>query len=418
MTVTNICFKLPALLLVGILMFFVPVPGESDAGAQTVSGARQATGGAQTLADILARQKGLKVNNDFRRNAIGNPDQAASIRAPLGTLGGVSNAEVWRALRFGEADVTVSTRLPAARATIQSTGMTWLKFRRGPLITYGGGLLVAVIVLLAAVLAIHGRFRLARPPSGVRILRFSAMERFSHWLLAGSFVILGLTGLMQLMGRAFIIPLIGKDAFAPIALAGKWAHNNLAWAFILGLILTFVLWVAKNIPERGDIIWLANAGGLFSKGEHPPSKKFNAGQKLVFWSVILLGSAISLLGLSLLFPFDLPIFSHLFHWLNGLGLSHLFGAGALPERMPLQQEMQLTQAAHAILAIILTALILGHIYIGSVGMEGALDAMVSGTVDEEWAKEHHSLWLESVRDEEQKTPASENIAAKGAAERG
>ena len=401
MTVNRTGFGAPLFLLAALLLFLAPNSGAGRLLAQTAApgaAARQATGGAQTLADILARQKGLKVNDDFRRKAIGHASEAALTRAPLGTLGGASDPELWRALRYGEANVTVSTQLSSARATIQSSGMSWLKFRRGPLIRYGSGLLLGVLVLLALFYVAVGKFRLAHPKTGIPVPRFSAIERFSHWLMAGSFVVLALSGLMQLMGRLFIIPLIGKDAFAPLALAGKWTHNNIAWAFILGLVLTFVLWIAHNLPERGDIVWLLRFGGLFSKGDHAPAKKFNAGQKLIFWSVMLLGGAISLLGLSLLFPFDLPIFAPLFSWLNGLGLPALFGAGPLPVTLAPQQEMQLAQALHAVIAFVLMAIILAHIYIGSIGMEGALDAMVEGTVDEEWAREHHSLWLESLNE--------------------
>jgi formate dehydrogenase subunit gamma len=129
-----------------------------------------------------------------------------------------------------------------------------------------------------------------------------------------------------------------------------------------------------NIPNRVDAQWLAQGGGLLKKGVHPPAKKFNAGQKLIFWSVIIGGAALSYTGFMLLFPAQ---------------------AGA-------PADWQFYQTVHALTAAILSAIIIGHIYIGSIGMEGAFDAMGSGEVDENWAREHHSLWVEEVKGQ---TPA-------------
>ena len=56
-------------------------------------------------------------------------------------------------------------------------------------------------------------------------------------------------------------------------------------------------------------------------------------------------------------------------------------------------EMQVVQVAHALVAVLFVALILAHIYIGTLGMEGAFEAMASGEVDLNWAKEHHDVWL-------------------------
>jgi formate dehydrogenase subunit gamma len=159
---------------------------------------------------------------------------------------------------------------------------------------------------------------------------------------------------------------------------------------MVGVVMIFVLWVRHNIPSRVDLKWLALGGGMFKKGVHPPAKKFNAGQKLIFWAVILGGISISLSGLALLFPFELPLFAKTFQVLN------IFGLG-LPENLTMMQEMQLSQLWHGIVSLVLIAIIIAHIYIGTLGMEGAFEAMGSGQVDVNWAKEHHSLWVEDVR---------------------
>lgn len=230
--------------------------------------------------------------------------------------------------------------------------------------------------------------------------RFTGFERFGHWLFAISFLVLGATGLLTLFGRAFLIPVFGKDAFSNMALASKWIHNNVAWAFMLGLVIIILNWTVHNIPNKTDLKWLAKGGGLFSKGVHPPAKKFNAGQKLIFWGCVVLGLSISASGLSLLFPFELPMFAKTFVVLNSTGLPEMMGFGVLPEQMAPHEEMQFAQLWHSIIAFVFMAMIFAHIYIGSVGMEGAFDAMGSGEVEEQWAKEHHSLWVDEVKAKE------------------
>ncbi|MCK0142968.1 formate dehydrogenase subunit gamma [Aliiroseovarius sp. F20344] len=374
---------------------------------------RSATGGAQTLEDILARQAGQKLDDSFRSGAVGDPDNAAGIASQLGTLGGVSDAETWRALRYGSANVKVSAGGDVATVLVQDGGMRWHEFRDTTLRTYGGWLLIGTLVALLVFYVLHGRIKIDDGRTGRTVTRFKAIERFGHWLLAGSFIVLGLTGLLVLFGRVFLVPLFGKDANAFLLVWSKWVHNNVAWAFILGLVMIFVMWVVHNIPNRTDLHWLRKGGGILFGHDHPPAKKFNAGQKMIFWSVILFGGSIALTGVSLLFPFDLPLFAKSFHMLNATGLLQMIGMGELPVQLAPQEEMQLAQAWHAILAFVLMAIVFAHIYIGSVGMEGAYDAMGTGEVDEAWAEQHHSIWLEEYKAAERDTNGN---AAKTAAE--
>ena len=354
---------------------------------------RSATGGATTLEDIMARQRGEVVDNDFRKALTGDPDSAAAISAQLGTLGGASDPDLWRALRFGEANITASNNGPAATVLIQDGGMRWLQFREGPLLTYGGYLMLATLALLALFYLIRGRIRIDGSKTGRTITRFNWIERFAHWLLAGSFILLGITGLVSLFGRKFLIPTFGHEAFSILAVGSKWIHNNVSWAFMLALVMIFVFWVIHNLPDRTDIKWLMKGGGIFTKS-HPPAKKFNAGQKLIFWSVIVLGGSISASGLALLFPFELNMFAATFAKLNSWGISGMLGLGELRTTLAPHEEMQYAQLWHAIVSFVLMAIILAHIYIGSLGMEGAYDAMSTGEVEIQWAREHHSLWAE------------------------
>ncbi|MEM9394017.1 MAG: formate dehydrogenase subunit gamma [Pseudomonadota bacterium] len=359
---------------------------------------RSATGGAPTREDIMARQRGENVDFSFRLDQGGTA--AAGISEQLGTLGGASDSEVYLALRYGTADVTVTSRSPAAGVLIQDRGMWWWQFREGPLLSYGGWLLLGTIGALFIFYLVRGKIRIDGEKTGRTIERFASIERFSHWLLAGSFIILGITGLISLFGRLYLIPVLGKDSYATLAGASKWVHNNISWAFMLAIVMVTILWIKHNIPNKTDLKWIAQGGGIFKKGVHPPAKKFNAGQKVIFWSVIILGGSISVSGLSLLFPFELPMFAATFEKLNATGLPQLLGFGVLPEQLAPHEEMQYAQLWHSIVAFVMMAIIIAHIYIGSVGMEGAYDAMGSGQVEEQWAKEHHSLWVEEVKAKE------------------
>jgi formate dehydrogenase subunit gamma len=254
----------------------------------------------------------------------------------------------------------------------QPQGRGYQSFHERYLPWIGGLLIIAVLLGLAIFYFMRGRIRLEVPETGIKIRRFNVFERFVHWMTAASFIVLAITGLNYIFGKRLLFPLIGPDAFAAWSQWAKFAHNYIAWAFMLGVLLMLVAWIRDNIPDRYDWIWLRQMGGFFSR-THPPARRFNAGQKLVFWSVIIGGAALSISGILMLFPFwSLDI--------NG---------------------MQWAQYVHAFSAVIMIAVILGHIYIGSLGMVGAYDAMGSGEVDLAWAREHHPIWVE---EEQARTP--------------
>ena len=347
----------------------------------------------------MARQKQLEVDESFRSENLGDPDNAAAISEQLGTLGGRSQADAWRGVRYNDIDLSTQVRGPAVDVLIQDGGMPWYELRKGPVITYGGGAILGIILLLVVFYFVRGRIKIDGGPSGTRIERFKAIERFGHWLLAGSFIALALTGLITLMGRSFLIPVIGHEAFSPLAIGSKWIHNNIAWAFMLGLVLTFVMWVAHNIPSKLDWQWIKQGGGFIGKG-HPSAKKFNAGQKIVFWTVMILGFSVSLSGLSLLFPFQMPMFADTFGFFNSI-LGTDFPTALAPH-----EEMQYANIWHSVVAFLMMVAIIAHIYIGTVGMEGAYDAMGNGQVDLEWARQHHDLWVEEVQAKQGKGESS------------
>ena len=316
---------------------------------------------------------------------------------PGTALGIKSDTDLWRFVRTGNAGST-QMKGELSAVMIQSEGDNWRAFRNGPLSVYGAFGLLGIIGLLFVFYMVRGRIRIDAGPSDDRILRFGTIDRFAHWLMSGSFVVLGITGLNLLYGRYVLLPIIGKDAFATITTFGKYAHNYLSFAFMIGLGLAFVLWVRHNIPTKLDLKWLAMGGGIFKKGVHPPARKFNAGQKIIFWAVMIGGLSVSLSGIALMFPFQTSMFAETFALLNSIGFS-------LPTDFTAMQEQQMNQLWHGLVSLGLMTMIVAHIYIGSVGMEGALDAMNSGMVDRNWAKEHHNLWVDEEDQKASPKPA-------------
>lgn len=287
------------------------------------------------------------------------------------TASAVKEEQLLNALRSGDA-ITGRGTIPDAKAQtlIQPGGIEWTVFHQTTMLWIGAIAVLGAIALVLVFWMMRGKIRLESGFSGIKILRFNGFERFVHWLTAACFIVLALSGLNITFGKYLLLPLIGADAFTWLSQWGKYAHNYLAFPFMIGLVFMLVVWIAHNFPNKYDMEWLKQGGGLFKEGAHPPSKKFNAGQKLIFWSVIIGGAALSITGVFLLFPFQFAV------TMGG---------------------MQLAQIIHGLVSVILIGIMVGHIYIGSVGMEGAFDAMGTGEVDLNWAKEHHSVWVEEAQ---------------------
>jgi formate dehydrogenase subunit gamma len=288
-----------------------------------------------------------------QRNSDGSPDPTASV---------VNE----RTLLQEFPRITGRIDIPDQRAAVlvQPAGRIFQRFHEVFLNWFGVVVLVGTLALLAIAYLVLGPLRITAGRSGIRILRFTSFERFAHWLNATAFVILALTGLNITFGRFVLMPLIGPDNFGAVSQIAKYVHNFTSFALVIGMILIVALWIRDNVPRRVDLVWLKEGGG-FIKSKHPPAGRFNAGEKMVFWLALAAALAVIASGFLLLFPFY---------------VTNIFG-------------MQIAQAIHAIVALLFVALILGHIYIGTIGMNGAFEAMGQGTVDLNWAKEHHSLWL-------------------------
>jgi formate dehydrogenase subunit gamma len=279
----------------------------------------------------------------------------------------------------------VSIQDPKAAVLEQPQGRDWRRFHESWMPWIGGVAVLGMLLVLVVFYLWRGTIRLdGKDKSGATITRFNGFERFVHWLVATCFIILGLSGLNYIYGKRLLMPLIGPQAFGDFSQWAKFAHNFLAWPFTIGILFMLVIWVRDNVPRRVDWAWLKAGGGMFGGSSHPSAGRFNAGQKIMFWGVIVGGLAMFATGLILLFPFSV--------------------AGV--------RGMQIASSAHSLIGVIFVAAILAHIYIGSIGMEGSFQAMGSGEVDLAWARRHHDQW---AREEEGRLRANSPPPASGSA---
>src|SRR4051794_13712687 len=265
----------------------------------------------------------------------------ASAQNAAPNLSSPSEAEMLRALKGVQGTVTIPDQ--KASMLVQPQGRDWRETLKGPVRVAGTWLIFGILAVLVAFYLYRGRIEVEGGFSGRTVARFNGFERFTHWLTASAFVVLALTGLNITYGRYVLLPIMGPDAFSAWSMIAKYSHNFCSFAFMLGIVLMLVMWIGQNIPNHYDMQWLAQGGGLFSKEKHPPAQKFNAGQKLVFWSVIVGGAILTYSGVLLLFPFQ-------------FGDIH---------------DQQTMAVLHSVFSLILIAMIIAHIYIGTLGMEGA-----------------------------------------------
>ena len=281
-----------------------------------------------------------------------------------------NNAPVWREVNSGK---SFYSSIPGTQngVLIQKEGEQWRQWRNGPITQIGGWGLVAAMLAMAAFYLFRGQIKLHERQTGVMIERFTFLERAVHWSNAAAFVTLAVTGLLMLFGKHVVLPVFGHTIFSWFAIVSKTTHNLVGPVFSATTIAIFLVFVKDNFPRAYDLKWVFGAGGLIS-GKHIASGRFNAGEKIVFWGgVVLLGIIVTVTGFQL--NFMAPTFN------------------------TVPAEMHNNWTWHVVAALGFVVMIAGHIYIGTIGMEGALDAMKTGKVDEAWAKEHHEYWYDDVR---------------------
>jgi formate dehydrogenase subunit gamma len=290
-----------------------------------------------------------------------------SAQEKSGPVAATSEQQLLQQLKGGVIRGEVSIPDKKSANLIHPAGRNWQTFHTVTLKWIGGIAILGMIVLLAIFYTWRGTMKIEGGRSGRTMVRFNGFERFVHWLTASTFVVLGLTGLNITFGRVLLLPWMGPEAFSTWSEWAKYTHNYLSFAFTIGVVLMFLMWIGQNFPTAADVEWFKMGGGMGKGGGHAPAHKFNAGQKLLYWFIVLGGAAMIISGYMLMFPFY-----------YGMGIG----------------DMELAEVFHGVVGVLFIALILAHIYLGTLGMEGAFEAMSQGTVDVNWAKEHHNLWVE------------------------
>ena len=287
------------------------------------------------------------------------------------TASAVKEQQLLNALQGGVISGRVSIPDQKSGNLIHPAGREWRQFHEVTLVWLGAIAILGMVALLVVFYLWRGRIPIENGRSGRKVQRFNGFERFTHWLVATCFILLGITGLNITFGKRLLLPIMGPNAFSEWSEYAKFVHNYISFGFTVGVLLMFLMWIGQNFPTAADSEWIKRGGGILAKkgGGHPPAWKFNAGQKLLYWLVTLGSIAMIVSGFMLMFPFY-----------GGLNVSN----------------MEVALVVHGVVAMLFVAMILAHIYLGTLGMEGAFEAMAEGTVDENWAKEHHPLWAKEA----------------------
>jgi formate dehydrogenase subunit gamma len=316
----------------------------------------------------------------FVAPALPKPDESNAERAK--TQPG-NNAPFWRGVR-NSGDNAGFTTLPGLEKGVlvqrfvqypgvryNNAGEAWRQVRNDWIVPYGGALLAIALLAMAIFHFGHGPLGEEVPEGGRRIERFTPFERAAHWTNAIAFVVLAVSGLVMAFGKFLLLPWMGGMLFGWLGYALKTLHNFVGPLFVVSLVIVIVTFIRDELPQRGDWAWLKNVRGTL-RGEEVPSHRFNAGEKVIFWAgVLLLGAVV--VGSGLVLDMLIP------------GVAYTRG------------NMQIAHMVHAIAALLMVSMFVLHIYLGTVGMKGAYQAMRTGYVDEHWAEEHHALWAEDIR---------------------
>jgi formate dehydrogenase subunit gamma len=321
---------------------------------------------------------------DVKPDASDAPGYAEQTNAQRSQVQPGNNAPVWRAVGAGaegytslpkseapEAGVLIQPFVQYPGSRLTTAGEAWRQVRNNWIIPYGASLLLIALGAVGIFYWRKGMIMLHGKPTGVEIERFTPFERSAHWSNAITFVILAISGIFMAFGKYFIQPVIGDTLFGWITYLLKNAHNFAGPVFAVSLTVVFFTFLKDNWPSKEDWAWIIKAGGLFGSTE-VPSHRFNAGEKVVFWGGVF-----------------------------GLGLVVVASGFVLDKIIPFldyeRGTMQIAHMVHAVATLLMMAMFIGHIYMGTVGMQGAYKAMRTGYVDETWAKEHHELWHDDIK---------------------
>jgi formate dehydrogenase subunit gamma len=335
------------------------------------------------------------------------PTAAPTSTASTSSAPADNKSTVWRAVRDSgtvagysslpgaEKGVLIQSQVqyPGARRT--TAGEAWRQVRNQWIIPYGGSLLLILAVAIALFYWRKGALGGHEPDTGRMVERFTPLERSAHWLNAIAFVVLAVSGLVMAFGKFVLLPVLGHTLFGWLTFVLKNAHNFAGPLFAVSLLIVIVTFARDNLPRKGDLSWLLKGGGLLGS-EEVPSHRYNAGEKVVFWGgVFALGLVVVASGLVL--------------------------DDVVPGFSGLRGDMQIANMVHGTATVLMMAMFMGHIYIGTIGMKGAYDGMRTGYVDEGWAREHHALWYDDIKSgkipAQRSTPVAASVAVPSNASR-
>jgi len=288
----------------------------------------------------------------------------------------VSNprANFWRVVREGIAGFTKVTTA-GHHILIVNSGENWREIRNGLIMRGSQWILALALIGMGLFYFFVGSDKLEKPRSSVKIERFTLGERVLHWYIAVIFIIMAITGLSLLLGRLALIPILGHPIVSGYLQTSKALHNYCGPLLLVGILLAFLIWVRYNIPKRMDLQWFKNMGGIIGHSSRPHAGKVNGGEKGWFWLVVIFGIGVGITGVLL----DFPIWGQT------------------------RFTMQLSHVIHATVAVLFVTVSFGHIYTGTIGIEGVFEAMWAGSVDAVWAQQHADLWYqEKMREREAK----------------
>jgi formate dehydrogenase subunit gamma len=336
-------------------------------------------------ANGIQGQNILDVKPEVKPDASSDPNYLKQSNAERNKVQPGNNAPMWRGVAGGaegysslpksqapEAGVLIQAPVQYPGSRLTTAGEAWRQVRNNWIIPYGGALFLISLGALAIFYFARGPLGHADAESGRRIERFTPFERSAHWANAIAFVILALSGIVMAFGKFFLLPVMGLTLFGGLTYVLKTLHNFAGPVFAVSLLVVFFTFLRDEWPQRGDLKWLLRAGGAFSKTkEEPPSHRFNAGEKIVFWGgVFFLGIIVVA---------------------SGLVMDKL-----IPNLVYQRSTMQVAHMVHAVATVLMMCMFALHIYLGTIGMRGAYKAMRTGYVGEDWAREHHAYWYEDI----------------------
>ena len=284
-------------------------------------------------------------------------------------------ANFWRLVRDGIPGFTKVTTA-GHKILIVNSGENWREFRNGFLMPFSQWILVLALAGIGVFYKKVGTDKLEGPRSGVKIERFTKRERILHWYTAAVFIVMALTGLCLLLGRVLLIPVFGHWLDSVFLQEAKVLHNFCGPLLLIGIILEFTAWIRYNIPSKIDLGWFKNMGGMLGHGNRPHTEKVNGGEKAWFWAMVACGIVVGITGVILDFP--------------------IWGQSRFT--------MQTSHVIHATVAVLFVTASFGHIYMGTLGVEGVFEGMWTGFVDTVWARQNHDLWYEEKMREKEEKP--------------